>query len=48
MVTPQTSAEQRLKELGIDKAGENCDQADQCVNDGVDLQYHVIAPSVSY
>jgi hypothetical protein len=31
-----------------DEAGENCDQADQCMNDGVDLQYHVIAPSVSY
>jgi hypothetical protein len=31
-----------------DKAGENCDQANQGVNDGVDLQYHIIAPSVLY
>jgi len=29
------------------KAGENRDQANQGVNDGVDLQYHIIAPSVS-
>jgi hypothetical protein len=30
------------------KAGENRDQANQSMNDGVDLQDHVIAPSVSY
>ena len=29
------------------KAGENRDQANQRVNDGVDLQYNIIAPSVS-
>jgi hypothetical protein len=29
-----------------DEAGENCGKADQCVNDGVDLQYHIRAPSV--
>jgi hypothetical protein len=29
------------------KAGENRDQANQGVNDGVDLQYRIIAPSVS-
>jgi len=29
------------------KAGENRDQANQGVNDGVDLQYNIIAPSVS-
>jgi hypothetical protein len=29
------------------KAGENRDQANQGVNDGVDLQYHIIAASVS-
>ena len=30
-----------------DEAGENCGKADQRVNDGVDLQYHIRAPSVS-
>jgi hypothetical protein len=30
------------------KAGENRDQPNQRVNDGVDLQYRIIAPSVSY
>ena len=30
-----------------DEAGENCGQADQSVNDGVDLQYHIRAPPVS-
>src|SRR6266446_2196618 len=29
------------------KTGENRDQANQRVNDGVDLQYHITAPSVS-
>ena len=29
------------------KAGENRDQANQGVNDGVDLQYNIIASSVS-
>ena len=29
-----------------DEAAENCGQADQCVNDGVDLQYHIKALSV--
>ena len=29
------------------KASENRDQANQRVNDSVDLQYHIIAPSVS-
>jgi hypothetical protein len=29
------------------KAGENRDQANHGVNDGVDLQHHVIAASVS-
>src|SRR5947207_15907830 len=30
-----------------DEAGKNCDQAEQCVNNRVDLQYHFVTPSVA-
>src|SRR5439155_21238117 len=30
-----------------DEAGKNCDQAEQCVNDRVDVQYHLVTPPVA-